>query len=85
VNQQFVLQEENTELPDIKLYSGEFHFHLDSCSIQHGARVWPSETQGAPKEVTIYSVLSSDEMSDTAFFKGIARLIPQILQLQPPA
>jgi hypothetical protein len=32
-----------------------------------------------------HSALSSDEMSDNEFFKGIARLIPQILQLQPPA
>jgi hypothetical protein len=78
VNQQFALHEENTELPDIKLYSVESHLDLDSCSIEHSARVWPSETQGAPK-------VSSDEMSDTAFFEGITRLIPQILQLQPPA
>jgi hypothetical protein len=85
VNQQFALREENTELPNIKLYSVESHFHLVSCSIEHSARVWPSETQGAPKEVTLYSALSSDEMSDNAFFKYIARLIPQILQLQPPA
>jgi len=51
VNQQFALHEENTELPDIKLYSVESRFHLDSCSIEHSARVWPSETQGVPKEV----------------------------------
>jgi len=84
-HQQFALHEENTELTDIKLFSDESHFHLDSCSIEHSARVWPSETQGAPKDVTIYRALSSDEMSDTAFFKGIARSIQQILQLQPSA
>lgn len=38
-----------------------------------------------PKRLTLYSALSSDEMSDTAFIKGIARLIPQIVELQPPA
>jgi len=58
VNEQFALHEENTELPGIKLYSVESHFHLDSCSIEHSARVWPSETQGSPKEVdTIQCVI----------------------------
>jgi hypothetical protein len=44
VNQQFALQEKNTELLDIKLCSVESHFHLDSCSVEHNARVWRSET-----------------------------------------